>query len=1025
MIAKRKLRLSYMFERLSFYLRIILLLSILCFFTQYGKAQLYPIFKKYTAENGLPSSHVYEVIQDKEGFIWIATDRGVAKYDGYSFKYFTAKDGLPSDDVFKLSEDNKGRIWLSTFNEIGYIFNDKYHSINAPEGVSTSGILIHQFFPGSEYEAHFVKIVKESRWLKIDNETASVINFASNLKDMFHLEFLRNAVLLGQDENGTNLFGHFTFGGTCIVLSYLDENNKFNYINQFDTNEPNFSARLKCIFFQEKSESLIVSGNDIYKFENKKIDKLDLGIELEKYLDVYPINKDELIVREDKSYIFNSSSNILSEIKLPLNENFTSIIEDKNKNLWASSFNGIFFLSNSNRHTNYISVKDYINSASITAIFEDKKGRIWFGTKNQKLFYKNKNDIYTEVVLDISNIDYQRDIFSISENPNKGIVVAGNFGITNISEQEITKGLATRRMMLDVKLPFDTDNMVEVHPLIVKSTYSQDNTVYIGSTRGFLSFSKTSVLSLIKEEKLMVEDRVYAITVYRDSPYLGKKSGLYKVEETEEKFLNFSQPISVLVPDNNDNLWIGTEGSGLSIMKNDSIYHFPETKGKTIKAINKGINDEIWVLTNSDILKIEISKGDKFEYVLRYSSLGEGLQIKSINKFLISNKNLYLCTNTGLQVLNTDLFKWETRGRELFFTELQINGKSVEINNNYELSYNENCIEINYVSIEFNKPDEINYQYKMEGLDTIWRSSNSLKQEFWFLQPGTYTFNLRAGLNSQNISETKKLTFHIKAPWWKTPLAWILLGITFILGVTGIVTERSKRIIRKAKEKAKVEEQIADMRLQALQSQMNPHFIFNSLQAIQDYIFDKNEEQANKYLVKFSRLMRLILESSRKKFILLSEELRLIELYVSLEQLRFSEQFSYKLSLSDNINKETLRVPSMLIQPFIENAINHGLFHKKTGHGLLELSIEKVDNYLNIVVSDNGIGVKAAQAIKEKMHRKEASRALEIVRERTGLYNKKMKENIDLKIENRLDSKGKVMGTIVTLKLILPEIETP
>lgn len=124
--------------------------------------------------------------------------------------------------------------------------------------------------------------------------------------------------------------------------------------------------------------------------------------------------------------------------------------------------------------------------------------------------------------------------------------------------------------------------------------------------------------------------------------------------------------------------------------------------------------------------------------------------------------------------------------------------------------------------------------------------------------------------------------------------------------------EKTFKGICKAKEKAKVEKQIADMRLQALQSQMNPHFIFNALQAIQDYIFDKNEEQANRYLVKFSRLMRLILESSRKKFILLSEELRLIELYVSLEQLRFSEQFSYQLSLSENIDQETLLVPSPL-----------------------------------------------------------------------------------------------------------------
>ncbi len=1014
-----------MFKSLSFYIKITVLLFFFCSIVQQGEAQLFPTFKKYTAENGLPSSHVYEVIQDQKGFIWIATDRGVAKYNGYSFKYFTAKDGLPSDDVFKLSEDRKGRIWLSTFNQIGYIFNDKYHSVSAPEGISTNGILTHHIFRNGNNEGHFISIAKENHYLKITDGVASAIGFDSNLDDRYVMEVLRNIVFLGQDSNNINWFAHFTFGGNCIILSYLDEKNNFNFTKELHTTNLNFADNIKPIFLPKKDSILLISGNDLYSFDYKSLNKLDLNIELNKSLKGYQINENEIILGKKEYFTYELNSNDLKEIKLPLDENFTSITEDKNSNLWVSSFNGVFFQSNSYRNLNQIFINNHINSASITAVFEDKKGRIWFGTKDQKLFYKDHNDNYIEIIIDISERNSPKEIFSIADNPKGGIVVSGNFGITNFSEEDIKNRLAQRRMVFLTKTPFDANNMTDINPLIVKSLYSHQESVYIGSSRGFLSYSGESPFSIIKDRKLISEDRVYAITFHQKNPYLGKKSGLYRVKNKQEEFLNFAQPISVLEPDNQNNLWIGTEGNGLSVLRNDSIHNILETQGKTVKAIEVGEDNEVWILTDTDILKIKLSDESKFKYLLRYSSLAEGLQIKSINKFLISKGKLYLCTNNGLQVLDTNLFEWETKGRELFFTELQINGQVVEIKDKYELGHNENCIEINYVSIEFNKPENVNYQYKMEGLDTLWRSSNSLKQEFWFLQPGTYTFNLRAGLNSQNISKTKKLTFHIKAPWWKTPLAWVLSGLIFMLVTIAIITERSKRIIRKAKEKARVEEQISDMRLQALQSQMNPHFIFNSLQAIQDYIFDKNEEQANKYLVKFSRLMRLILESSRKKFILLSEELRLIELYVSLEQLRFSEQFSYKLSLSENIDQEALFVPSMLIQPFIENAVNHGLFHKKDGHGLLELSIEKIDNYLNIIVADNGIGVKAAQEIKEKMHRKEASRALEIVRERTGLYNKTMKEDIDLKIENRLDSKGKVTGTIVSLKLILPQNQNP
>ncbi len=1014
-----------MFKRISFQIKAILLFLILCFITQSGEAQLYPNFKKYTAENGLPSSHVYEVIEDEKGFIWIATDRGVAKYNGYSFKFFTAKDGLPSDDVFKLSEDNKGRIWLSTFNEIGYIFNDRYFSVTVPEGVSTNGILIHHIFRDGEREGHFVDVAKEKQCLSIVDDVVSVIGFAPNLEKKYYHEILRNTVFLGQDTSKTNWFTHFTFGGTCIIISYLDKKNKLNFVQELDTNDINLTNNIKCIFLPNRGSTLFISGNDVYNFDYKTLERLHLNIDLDKSIKGFHINEDRVILGKDKYYTYNVNSNILTETKLPLNENFTSIIEDKNNNIWASSFNGLFFQSNSHRYLNPVSVNSRINLASITAAFEDKKERLWFGTKDQKLFYKDIKDNYKEVIINILDRDYSKEIFSISDHPKEGIIVSGNFGIVNISEKEIKNGEIKRNTLFDTKSPFLIDNLTEVNPLIVKSTFSQGDDVYVGSSKGFLSFKDSYPLSIVKNGKLIKENRVYVVTAYKKNPYLGKKSGLYKVENGQESFLNLAQPISVLEPDNNDNLWIGTEGNGLFVMRNDSIYQFPETIGKTIKSVDEGDNGEIWVLTDTDILKINLSKENKFQYSLRYSTLAEGLQIKSINKFLISKEKLFLCTNTGLNFLNTNLFKWEERGRKIFFNELKINGKSIGIKENYELSYNENCLEINYVSLEFNKPDEINYEYKMEGLDTIWRSSNSLKQEFWFLQPGTYTFNLRAGLNSQNISETKKLTFKIKAPWWKNPLTWIFLGFTFILAVIGIVSERSKHIIRKAREKAKIEEQISDMRLQALQSQMNPHFIFNSLQAIQDYIFDKNEEQANRYLVKFSRLMRLILESSRKKFISLSEELKLIELYVSLEQLRFSEQFTYRLSLSDNINQETLLVPSMLIQPFIENAVNHGLFHKKDGHGFLELSIKKVENSLIIIVADNGIGLKAAQEIKEKMRRKEASRALEIVRERTSLYNKTMEEDIDLKIENRYDSKDKITGTIVTLRLVLPKIQNP
>jgi len=1020
---------SYALKVFLPHLRILFLFLHLCCFVQRGEGQVYPTFKKYTAENGLPSSHVYEVIEDQKGFIWIATDRGLTKYDGYSFKYFTAKDGLPSDDVFKLSEDNQGRIWLSTFNEIGYIFNDQYHSITTPDGVSTSGVLIHYIFRAEECEGHFVEISKNKLWLKIDDEIITVLD---KFDPIFDTELgwrdTRNLFYLGMDEDEKNWFAHLSHDYNTFLLSYLNEQDMFTYVKEscFDVN--NHPNQFKGHFLPNGEKSLVVTGNQMYIFDYQKFEKIEFANDFKfiNPISSFLINSNTLLLKEKnrKNYLFDHQESVLREVNMFSNEDFKSVLEDRKGNLWATSFTGLSFQSGSYRELQTVSFEKESNYSAVTAIFKDNKGRIWFGTKDQRLFYKNNKNLFVEIEISIKEQGTPKEIFSISNNPISGIIIGGNFGVLNITEQEINRRYVERRRYSDAKFNFSATDSLNINELIIKNIFAKENNVYLGSSRGFFSFSDTSSFTIAPNGKIQMNDRVYAITSNENNDvYLGKKSGLYKMTKGEETFLDFASPISTLICDSKNNIWIGTEGNGLAILMNDEIYTFPETAEKTIKAIRETGENEVWILTDTDILKVDLSKKKTNDFTLRYSSLAEGLQIKTINNLLVDNDTVYLCSNYGLQTLSKKLFNWKIRNREIFFTELKINGKSVELKDNYELKHNENCLEINYVSLEFNKPDEVNYEYKMEGLDTTWHSSNSLKQEFWFLQPGTYVFHLRAGLNRQNISKTKKLIFHIRTPWWKTPMTWMFLSLMFILIVIGITYERSKRIIRKAKEKARIEEQISDMRLQALQSQMNPHFIFNSLQAIQDYIFDKNEEQANRYLVKFSRLMRLILESSRKKFILLSEELKLIELYVSLEQLRFSEQFSYQLSLSKNINKDILLVPSMLIQPFIENAVNHGLFHKKNGHGLLELSIEKVDNCLHIIVADNGIGLKAAQEIKEKMDRKEASRALEIVRERTGLYNKTMEEDIDLKIENRYDAEGKVAGTIVTLKLILPETQ--
>ena len=1001
--------------------------------SQVGQAQVLPTYKRYTVENGLPSSHAYHLIQDRLGFIWIATDQGVAKFNGYSFRHFTAKDGLPSNDVWRLSEDKNDRIWLSTFNEIGYLFKDKYYRVSTGDSLNTNGILTHTLFNRGEVKSHYVN---SRKLLKIESdsvfEVSKKVILGETKENAFLLNSIRNNLLhlhyyLGAGENGEDWFlflGDDTEENFIyFYLLFRDKNGNIHYDSSVYSNSFIKYNQIKVHFFPEHNKSIISANDIIYSFDFKNLKKL-FKIERKNFTDEirsFKLNQNEYVIQDGETYAYNITTGKKRQLNLPKNEFFASIIEDNEGNLWTASDNGITFFSKEQNIVSYLKHSSVNTAKNFLSVYKDLKDRIWFGTDNGLLFYLDKQSKLHSIEITIEKLRLTSEILSITDNPSGGIIIGGNFGILNISEKDIANKVVERSFSPIHNRSLTTDNYQYYTSVIAKNAfYNGTDNVYVAGPDGYFSYSNNSPVST--RTFLQRGERVYSIiNTPEDIIYLGRKSGLYKVKNGIEELV-LPIPISTLHHDSNG-LWVGTEGSGIYLIRDERQIHFSETIEKTIKAIAPDEKGNIWFITNNDICQIITQEEDKYE--LKFSKTANGLSVSLFNNLIINNGIVYFCTNFGVQYMPVIAFDWKKRSQEFFFTNLQINGISVSLKDNYDLSYNENCLEINYVSLEYNKPDEVIYEYKMEGLDTLWRKSNNLKQDFWFLQPGTYTFYLKAGLNSQNISETKKITFYIATPLWKKTWFWGLIALSFVIIVGYISYLRSKRIIKEERRKAQIEDQIADMRLQALQSQMNPHFIFNSLQAIQDYIFDRNEEQANKYLVKFSRLMRLILESSRKKFILLSEEIRLIELYVSLEQLRFSDQFSYEVSLGKNIEKETLLIPSMIIQPFIENAVNHGLFHKKDGKGLLSLSITKSDNYLIIIVTDNGVGLDAARAIKQKMKHKEASRALEIVRERTNLYNRTRDEDINFKIENRLDAQGKTIGTIVTLKLILPSNSLP
>jgi CheY-like chemotaxis protein len=239
------------------------------------------------------------------------------------------------------------------------------------------------------------------------------------------------------------------------------------------------------------------------------------------------------------------------------------------------------------------------------------------------------------------------------------------------------------------------------------------------------------------------------------------------------------------------------------------------------------------------------------------------------------------------------------------------------------------------------------------------------------------------------------------------------LGITIKKTIEEV--KRLKETARTVHENLILKQKASELEMQVLRAQMNPHFIFNCLSSINRFILKNESETASDYLTKFSRLIRMVLNNSNKNLIILEDELEMLRLYLDLEKLRFKNSFDYSITFHNNFDAASIFIPPLLLQPFAENAIWHGLIHKE-GQGVLEIAFELDNNMLICYITDNGIGRKKAEALKSKSAEKQKSMGMQITADRLALLNKDV-EQTTFSVEDLVDAEGRAAGTKVTLKI--------
>ena len=426
--------------------------------------------------------------------------------------------------------------------------------------------------------------------------------------------------------------------------------------------------------------------------------------------------------------------------------------------------------------------------------------------------------------------------------------------------------------------------------------------------------------------------------------------------------------------------------------------------------------DAIWCASFNGISKVTLKDNDST--VINNIGISEGLPNIEINDIAILNDTVWVASKNAISFFSTNTDFTNIVPPLLHFTSFTVNNIDRSISDHYQLPYQSNFINIGFEALSFKSKGKINYKYVLiNETDSLVSTTTNRRVEFLSLEPGNYTLQVNAMNNSGIWSvHPARLQFTILQPFWQR--WWFQLFIVlFTSALIYIIVKRRIAGVRK-QEKIKTDfnKQIVLLEMKALRSQMNPHFVFNVMNSIQDYILKNDAKSAQKYLTKFARLVRLILDNSVEGEVVLQDELKAASLYVELEQQRFDYSFQFVMDVAELLEVDELLIPSMIIQPYLENSIKHGISHLEK-EGKIILTVSKKEEVVLISITDNGVGRTAAAEWNKMNVREHISHGSTITANRIAAYNIAHNTHIQTTISDLMDSSGKIAGTRVEVSI--------
>lgn len=977
-------------------------------------------FTLYTIEDGLAGDKIWSITETEEGNIWVGSHNGgISKLDGNKIISYNTESGLISNDVRKIFYSFKFKILLigtedglSVFKDNSFIsFHKKLNNVNQRLQVTnfienkdfiyvfTNGNGLYKYIPAIE---SLIRVPSDNKLNSYLLSSAYISSIGDTL-----VNFKRNSILsiTKKSQTVTDNIGQ--------IMSYTEDNEKNIWIAAWDNN--------------------YVNAGGLFKFDSTGITNFG------KYLDIKSRNilslefdsKENLLwigTKEDGLYLYpltNFSYYNAEDFNL-LDLNILDLNTDSKNNLWIVSNkdiikknpNGTFKIYPFDLFNNKFS--DFIKNTAKTKYkylndpngsFEKYNNLISSGLYPFANPYKRLDGIilpasslYKPLKYDVLVNKKLTGFNKIIFDTNSNIWIGSNTGIFKIDANTDQIKYFDLEGNQFSSFTFDKDN--KLYAINWADLFIYPN---IRTSSNYYLYNHYDTKSPINITKIKTQqDRVwfisdeYGLYIYNDSKFyssLDNKS-LNNISFNDICFDSYG---NVILGGNNGKIYI-TDFYNDSIRTKIEIDNKKGLLGKSIRWLNCTKENILIAGTNSGLNLIDLNKlyttGSVYinklnEYKGFTDYTGNSAVVQDDNKLWIgSNANL---TGIDLKKLENE----NARYISFFIESITINDEyiNLEDNENFDawtniptstitLPYYKNSITFNFDAIEYLDPANISFSYKLEGYHQNWiKDTKDRKIVFQNLKPGKFRLRVKLVNDSNKIANQElSISFIILSPiyykWW-----FICICIGFLLFIIWLIVYlRTKSVKRKEQQRAIITEKMSEFEMKALRAQMNPHFIFNAINSIQNYMLDSNIDAALNYLSDFAKLIRLTLDNVSKKRISLDEELNYLKYYLNLEQMRFDKVFETQIILPPEFENSKIIIPAMILQPYIENSIKHGFVFKENGGKIkLEFQITN-DNFLKCIIEDNGIGRKKAQELN-KSKKDNKSKGTFITNERLSLLN--------------------------------------